>query len=142
MSMAHQFTQPVTFGDCDPAGIVFYPNYFAWFDRTFHDWLRRFGGHAGLCTALGAVGIGLMEVNAKFRAPARDGDTLDIQFSIEGWERKALRLGYQGTISGRTVVVGAEVRGLFKATPTGIMAAEMQDLRDLLERHGHPQKEA
>ena len=60
----------------------------------------------------------------------------------QGWDRKALRLGYQATISGRTVVVGAEVRGLFKATPTGIMAAEMQDLRDLLERYGHPQKEA
>jgi 4-hydroxybenzoyl-CoA thioesterase len=140
MSMAHQMSQQVTFGDCDPAGIVFYPNYFGWFDRTFHDWLRRFGGHAGICKEIGAVGIGLMEVSAKFQSPARDGDTLDIRLTIEAWDRKALRLAYEASISDRIVVVGTEVRGLFKATATGIMAAEMQELRACLERHGHPQE--
>jgi acyl-CoA thioesterase FadM len=25
----------VAWGDCDPAGIVYYPNYFHWFDTIF-----------------------------------------------------------------------------------------------------------
>jgi 4-hydroxybenzoyl-CoA thioesterase len=140
MTMVHRWSQPVTFGDCDPAGIVFYPNYFAWFDRTFHDWLRNFGGHAKICNALGAVGLGLMEVNAKFRAPLRDGDSLDLHLSVEAWDRKALRLSYLGEVNGKTAVLGSEARGLFKTTPTGIMAADMQDLRAYLERHGYNDK--
>jgi 4-hydroxybenzoyl-CoA thioesterase len=140
MKIVHQWSQPVTFGDCDPAGIVFYPNYFAWFDRTFHDWLRKFGGHAAICTSLGALGLGLMAVDAKFKFPSRDGDLLNIKLSIEAWDRKALRLTYEGQIEGRTAIVGQEVRGLFKITPTGMIAAEMQDLRTYLESHGYPKE--
>jgi 4-hydroxybenzoyl-CoA thioesterase len=140
MRMVHQWSQSITFGDCDPAGIVFYPNYFAWFDRTFHDWLRKFGGHAAICNALSALGLGLMDVNAKFKSPSRDGDTLDIQLSIEAWERKGLRLTYEGQIAGRTAVVGQEMRGLFKTTPTGMIAADMQELRVYLESHGYAEE--
>jgi 4-hydroxybenzoyl-CoA thioesterase len=141
MAVVHKWSQPVTFGDCDPAGIVFYPNFFAWFDRTFHDWLRTLGGHAAICNALGAVGLGLMEVNAKFRAPLRDGDTLDLKLSIESWDRKALRLSYEGQVNGLSAVLGSEVRGLFKTAPTGIIAAEMHELRAYLESHGHNDKQ-
>jgi 4-hydroxybenzoyl-CoA thioesterase len=140
MTVVHTWSQPVTFGDCDPAGIVFYPNFFAWFDRTFHDWLRIFGGHEKICNALGAVGLGLVEVNAKFRAPLRDGDTLELHLSIEAWDRKVLRLSFEGHVNGKTAVLGSEARGLFKTAPTGIKAADMQDLRAYLERHGYTDK--
>jgi 4-hydroxybenzoyl-CoA thioesterase len=120
---------------------VFYPNYFSWFDRTFHDWLRQFGGHTRICEAIGAMGLGLMEVNAKFRSPCKDGDTLDLHLSIEAWDRKALRLAYEGQIGGRTAVIGHEVRGLFKTSPTGIMADDMQELKAYLSSHGYTEKE-
>ena len=35
----HSLSVGVSFGDCDPAGIVFYPNFFRWFDRCFHHFL-------------------------------------------------------------------------------------------------------
>ncbi|AUW47577.1 hypothetical protein CUJ84_pRLN3000465 (plasmid) [Rhizobium leguminosarum] len=41
---------------------MLYPNYFAWFDRAFHSWLRPHGGHGALVTRLGAIGLGLMQV--------------------------------------------------------------------------------
>jgi 4-hydroxybenzoyl-CoA thioesterase len=141
MAMVHQWVQPVTFGDCDPAGIVFYPNFFAWFDRTFHDWLRQYGGHAAICSSLGAIGLGLMEVSAKFQTPLRDGDTLDIQMSVAEWDRKALHLTYECQTGGRMAVTGKEVRGLFKTVPAGIIAAEMSDLRAYLENYGRPIKQ-
>jgi 4-hydroxybenzoyl-CoA thioesterase len=141
MAIVHRWSQPITFGDCDPAGIVFYPNYFAWFDRTFHDWLRQFGGHTNICTSLGSLGLGLMEVSAKFRAPCKDGDTLDLHLTIEAWDRKALRLSYEGQIAGRTAVIGQEVRGLFKTSPTGIMAGDMQELKAYLTTHGYSERQ-
>ena len=33
----------IEWGDCDDAGIVFYPNYFRWFDNAFHHLLRQCG---------------------------------------------------------------------------------------------------
>jgi 4-hydroxybenzoyl-CoA thioesterase len=136
MNAAHKLGQAITFGDCDPAGIVFYPNYFAWFDRTFHDWLRQFGGHAKICSDLGSLGIGLMGAEAAFKAPLRDGQTLDIHLIVTGWDRKALRLSYEGQANGRTAVIGTEVRGLFKITEKGMIAADMVELKDYLEAHG------
>jgi acyl-CoA thioesterase FadM len=38
--LAHRSSFEVQFGDCDPAGIVFYPNYLAWFDAAFGRMLR------------------------------------------------------------------------------------------------------
>ena len=31
----------VQWGDCDPAGIVFYPRYFEWFDAVHHPAVRE-----------------------------------------------------------------------------------------------------
>jgi 4-hydroxybenzoyl-CoA thioesterase len=36
-------TWTVDWGDCDPAGIVFYPRYFAWFDRAAHRFFEAKG---------------------------------------------------------------------------------------------------
>jgi len=61
MTVLHSYDYRVSFGDCDPAGIAYYPNMFKWIDTTFHDWMRIHGGHATLCKRLEAIGIGLME---------------------------------------------------------------------------------
>ena len=39
----------VSFGDCDPAGIVYYPNFFTWVDRCFHTMLHEKLGAMRLC---------------------------------------------------------------------------------------------
>lgn len=136
MKIIHELEYAVSFGDCDPAGIVFYPRTYAWFDRAFHDWLRNFGGHGKVCQTLGAVGIGLLEANAQFRRAMRDGDRLRIALSIEEWGRKTLRIGYEITIDGKVAAVGGEVRGLFMASGDAIVAGEVGALRKLLDQDG------
>lgn len=116
----HILSQPVSFGDCDPAGIVFYPRFFAWFDRCFHDWLRGYGGHAALCARLGAVGIGLISVDAAFRSPARDGDLLEVAMEIRRWGGRSLTLDYTLRCGARLVATGTEVRGLFLRAEGGV----------------------
>lgn len=133
MRLVHSLQLRISFGDCDPTGVVFHPNVFSWFDRTFHDWLRRFGGHARVCAELGAVGVGLIEVNAWFMRPMRDGDLLTLGFSIEEWGRKTLRLSYEGSVGGETALAGTELRGLFKLGDRGMFAAEMAALHAMVE---------
>ncbi|WP_127108017.1 acyl-CoA thioesterase [Pararhodobacter zhoushanensis] len=134
MTTTHSLTYTVTFGDCDPAGIVYYPNIYGWFDRTFHDWLAGFGGHQAICAALGAIGLGLMQADAKFRRPMQPNDTVTITMSVRDWGRKALVLGYEVTMGETLMATGEEVRGMFKRGAQGLSAGEMAELKALLER--------
>ena len=130
---SHSLTYAVTFGDCDPAGIVFYPNIYGWFDRCFHDWLRPFGRHADLCARMGAVGLGLMQADAKFHRPMRPYDQITVTMRITGWGRKALSLAYEVRAGETVTATGTEVRGLFKQTEGRMIAGEMADLRALVD---------
>lgn len=124
----------ISFGHCDPAGIVFYPNYFRWFDRCFHTFLlERAGGHRGLCARLGAKGIGLMDVDARFPGPATEGDRMRLDMTIADWGGKTLRLEYTGFVRERPVVEGHELRGLFVEREGRMRAGDMAPLRAILE---------
>lgn len=131
----HSVSLRVSFGDCDPAGIAYYPNILGWLDRAFHDWLRRFGGHAALCRRLDAVGIGLMDVSARFLRPIADGDLLAVELTVEEWREKSLRLAYEIRCEGALMACGQETRGLFARGTAGMMAARLDPLRRILEGH-------
>lgn len=132
--MMHSTVIGVSFGDCDPAGIVFYPNYFKWMDKTFHDWLRHFGGHAAICRNLQSVGIGLIDASMRFQSPTGDGDEIRVVLDTAEWTARTLVLTYRLTSGERPVALGREVRGLFTRTETGIQAADIMVLRDFLAR--------
>ena len=125
----------VSFGDCDPAGIVFYPNFYRWFDATFHGWLRAAGHpHEMLCAELGAAGIGLMDTGAGFRSPVRDGDRLRITARVEEWATRFVCVRYDAFVGDRLVVEGFEKRGLFIADGSRLKAGDVSVLRPVLEK--------
>lgn len=135
----HRFSVRVSFGDCDPAGIAYYPNILSWLDRAFHDWLWAFGGHDVLCRTLDAVGIGLMDVSAKFVRPIRNGDDLTVDLVVERWHERAVALAYEVRSDGQLMASGSETRGLFVQTGTGMIAAKTDSLRAIVESHdNHP----
>ena len=71
---------PVEFGDCDPSGIVYNPNYFVWFDLSVHALLARGGlSLKGLIAEFGIDGIPVVEYKTRFLAPARWGDELTFE---------------------------------------------------------------
>jgi 4-hydroxybenzoyl-CoA thioesterase len=123
----------ISFGDCDPAGIVFYPNAFRWMDAAFHHHLRGYGGHSHICETLGAVGLGLVDASAKFRKPMRDGDRLELSLEISEWTTRSFTLLYKGTVEGANTFTGHEVRCLFTRSDAGIAAGEISALKALLE---------
>ena len=127
----------ISFGDCDPAGILFYPHHFRLMDATFQAWLRARGlDQAAVRERLGAVGTGLLDAGARFRAPLADGDRLRHVLVVEGWERQALRLSYRGHVGDRLAVEGHETRGLFvREGGAGgrLTLAEIAPLRAMLE---------
>ena len=74
----------VRFGDCDPAGIVFYPRYFEMFNNLVEDWCAH-----GLGTSFRELhqkrGLGLptISIQTDFVAPSRLGDMLRAELQVE-----------------------------------------------------------
>ena len=124
----HIYRLQVSFGDCDPAGIVFYPNIFRWMDASFHDLLRSFGGHGQICRDLGAMGVGLTSASASFRSPLRDGDVLDVRLSVSDSGEKSLDVSYEGVVDKRVAFQGNETRALFVKTDRGISTGDVRPL--------------
>jgi len=130
-----QTSYVIRFGDCDPAGIVFYPNYLRWFDATFHALLRSRGrGHQDLCAELGIVGMGLVEVGSKFRSPATDGDELTVAVTGAEWHDRAVRFAYRGRVGDRVVLEGFETRGLFVRKGEALGLSSTAPLKAYLEQ--------
>lgn len=121
--MGEPFEVRITWGDCDAAGIVFYPNYFYWMDNAFQALLRSRGlSQHGLKQRFGAV-TPIVETGAKFLATATMEDVLTIEAAIERWSEKSMRVSYTGRRDGTPIFEGFEARvwvvpdadGTFKA---------------------------
>lgn len=110
----------VEFGDCDPAQIVFYPNYFRWMDaaslRFFHaagvpPW-REFEAQSGI------IGTPLVDASARFLRPASYGDVIEVETTIEEWRGKSFVMTHVIRRGDDVLVEGREVRVFAKRHPT------------------------
>ena len=73
----------IRFSDCDPAGIVFYPQYFVLFNGMVEDWFAAALGvpFAELITQR-QVGIPTAHLTVDFRAISRFGDTVRLGLRV------------------------------------------------------------
>ena len=109
--MSFRYDVTVAWGDCDEAGIVFYANYFYWFDSAFQALLRARGlGQRSIRTRFGALGTPIVETGAKFLGPVTYEDSLRIEAVIERWGTKSFRVAYRGFKDGAPVLEGFEAR--------------------------------
>jgi 4-hydroxybenzoyl-CoA thioesterase len=86
----HHSRLTVQWGDCDPAGIVFFPNYLKWFD----DCTSALFAAAGLplhtlFSAHGVIGIPIVDVRVSFKIPASFGDELAAKTAVTEWRRSS-----------------------------------------------------
>jgi 4-hydroxybenzoyl-CoA thioesterase len=125
----------IEWGDCDAAGIVYYPRYFAIFDActsalieralgmTKHDYLKTydFSGHP------------LVSTRSRFVIPTRFGDDVTIESAIAELRRSSFdvhhRLLKQGTLAvegfeTRVWVTGDAINGTMKSVPIPAEVAE------------------
>ena len=92
MSKTVVYEVQVTFGDCDPAGIVFFPNFSKWMDASSLNFFMKCGvpPWRELVKTAGIIGTPLLEINTKFMQPATYGETLQIHTSIVEWRDKVV----------------------------------------------------
>lgn len=90
MSTSTFYEIQVQFGDCDPAGIVFFPNFSKWMDAASLHFFMSQGvpPWRELVKTRGIVGTPLLEIHTRFMQPATYGETLRIETSVEEWRDK------------------------------------------------------
>lgn len=100
---AHIFSRPieVRFAHCDPAGIVFFPQYLVMFNGLVEDWFNHGLGYGyGRMLLAERTGLPIVHLETDFRAIARMGDALELRLSVEHLGSRSLRL--------RTEAAGAD----------------------------------
>jgi 4-hydroxybenzoyl-CoA thioesterase len=108
----HREPLPIEWGHCDPAGIVFNPRYFEFFDRAA--W-RLFEAALGIARQqwpahYGITAIPLVQAGAEFKAPLKFGDAAEISSTVAAFRRSSFDLVHRISIGGRLAVEGRETR--------------------------------
>lgn len=109
-SIVGRFACEVHWGDCDPAGIIFYPTYFRWMD-------------AATWAFMGSVGYGakrmreehlampLVAADCQFLAPAQHGDRCEVRSRIANFGNASFVVAHEIVrADAMTVAKGSEKR--------------------------------
>jgi 4-hydroxybenzoyl-CoA thioesterase len=83
----------IRFADCDPAGIVFYPQYFVMFNGLVEDWIEEQLGLSYRELVLGrGVGLPTVRLEADFKAVSRLRDPVALSLEVERLGQRSLTL--------------------------------------------------
>lgn len=102
----------VEFGDCDPAGIVYFPNFYRWMDAASRHWFvhRGFPTWRDTEAAFGLVGTPIVDVQTRFLKPAQYGDQLLVDTAVLEWRRSSFVQRHRIWRADTLLVEGIEVR--------------------------------
>jgi len=118
-----RFEVDIQFGDCDPAGIVFFPNFSRWMDAASLSFFVQRGVKPWneLVKTTGIVGTPLLEIHTRFVKSATYGEHLSIETSIETWNAKTFVQLHRVMRADDLICEGRETRIFVKRNETGAL---------------------
>lgn len=88
----------IRFSHCDPAGIIFFPQYLVLFNSLVEDWFTDALGIAySDFFAVRRIGLPTAHLECDFVAVSRIGETVDFGLTVERTGTKSLTLALQAT---------------------------------------------
>jgi len=125
-SMVGRFPSQVHWGDCDPAGIIFYPTYFRWMDAA--TWaLMEAAGYGAKRMRAEHLAMPLVSAECQFLAPAEHGDRCEVRSRMARFGGKSFVVAHDIVrVDGTTLAKGTETRvwGRFASGPGTPMKGE------------------
>ena len=101
----------IAWGECDPAGIVFYPNYLAMFDNATGALFARTGlSPSAMREKYNIAGMPLVEQSARFLLPCRFDEDIVIESDVVEWGRASFKVRHRIKKDGALAVEGFEKR--------------------------------
>lgn len=102
----------VEFGDCDPAQIAYFPNFFRWYDASSRNFFVACGVPLWreLEKTTGIIGTPVIEISSRFIRPTTYGDALEVHSTIVEWNAKTFVMQHQLKRDGELVAEARDVR--------------------------------
>lgn len=119
----------VIYGDTDQMGVVYYANYFRYFELSRSEFFRTLGGSYVELEKEG-FGLPVVEANARYRSPAKYDDVIVIEVRLTELNRASLRFDYlvRRESSGEELATGHTVHACVgpDGKPAGLPKAVVQ----------------
>jgi 4-hydroxybenzoyl-CoA thioesterase len=106
-SITGRFACEVQWGDCDPAGIIFYPTYFRWFDAASWAFFASVGYTAKRLRAEGRA-MPLVGAGSQFMHPAEQADRCEVRSRIARFGGKSFVVAHEVVRSDGTLMAKGE----------------------------------
>lgn len=104
------FPVQLHWGDCDPAGIIFYPTYFRWFDAATWSLFASVGYSARRMRAE-HLAMPLVAADCEFKNPAEQQDRCEVRSRIVRWGSKSFVVRHEVVREDGTLLAqGSETR--------------------------------
>ena len=116
----------VTWGDCDPAGIIYYPTYFRWIDAgTWNLFFAAGFTPVSLRAEYPGMDMPAASSSMEFRSPPTFGDRVEVRSHVEHWGGRSFKVVHEVIrIDGVLLANGRETRVWVHNTPGGRLRAE------------------
>ncbi len=110
-TLSNTRTVRIEWGDCDPAGIIFYPRYFEIFDAATSALFERALGltKLQLLKSFDFAGFPLARTRARFLRPTRYGDDVTVETKIS-FGRSSFEIEHRLSLNNLTCVECSEIR--------------------------------
>jgi 4-hydroxybenzoyl-CoA thioesterase len=110
--LVNKRTVRITWGDCDPAGIVYYPRYFQMFDESTVQLFERALGMTKYQSQqeFNFAGYPMVDTRAKFSIPNRYGDDVEVESTIAEFRRSSFDIQHRMLKNGQLSVECSETR--------------------------------
>lgn len=119
MPKTNTFHLRIAFSDCDPAQIVFFANYFKWFDTSSREFFTACGVPSWRDTTRdrGIIGTPLVDAQASFKNSATYGEDITVETWVEEWRNKSFIMRHVARRGDTVLCEGREVRVFAKQDP-------------------------
>jgi acyl-CoA thioester hydrolase len=108
----HRFALSVYFEDTDAYGIVYYANYLKFMERARSDMIRAVGVDQAAELKASGSAYAVVEVDIKYRRPARLGDDLQVVSSVQQVRASSVDI-QQRVMRGPELLTDAKVTAAF-----------------------------
>ncbi|OLN22115.1 4-hydroxybenzoyl-CoA thioesterase [Domibacillus antri] len=124
----------VNWGDTDVAGIVYYPNFFKWFDIAGHHFFRNAGLSPHFLAKEKSIILPMLDAQCTFEHALHYDDELTIKTEVSELNRKTIKLRHEIYVDGKRAANGYELRGWVEKKPDGTISAVLipEEIRVLL----------
>jgi 4-hydroxybenzoyl-CoA thioesterase len=103
--MSASFERPVRirFSHCDPAGIVFFPQYLVMTNALVEDWFNE-GLHIDYAHMIAQrrLGLPIVKLDCEFSRPSQMGETITLTLNVAAIGRRSINIEIVGHCNGET----------------------------------------